>query len=167
MPLLPLEAADPVQEARKDIVAAYRRSLDALHRGDADAALHMDTGDWVSVTAGQKPRTRQEMEPFIRRDIASMKPPSGWSATWKPDYEQNGTLSGIQIYDLKWDGDSAVVLYLVGNTRTEIIDGTSHSVWNGSHIRDTWTKTSIGWKRRMHEKLTVNERMVYGQPVRP
>ncbi len=164
-PLL-LAAADPAEDARKDIVAAYQRSLDALQRGDADAAMQIDTNDWVSITTGQKARTRQEIEPFIRRDIANMKPPPGWSASWKPDYERNGTSSGIQIYQLKLlDANSAVVLCLVGNTRPEVIDGVMHSLWVGSHVRDTWIKTSGGWKRRMHEKLTVNERMVDGRPV--
>jgi hypothetical protein len=161
MPLLMAAAADTVQ-TRKDIVEAYQRSMDALRRGDADGAMHMDTDDWVSITVGQKPRTRQELEPFVRRDIASMKPPPGWSVSWRPDYERNGTSSGIQIYDFKQDGNSAVVLYLIGSTRTEMIDGVAHSVWQGSHIRDTWIRTSAGWKRRMHEKLTVNERMVDG-----
>jgi hypothetical protein len=59
------------------------------------------------------------MEPFIRRDIASLKPPPGWSAIWRPDYERNGTSSGVQIYDLKLEGNTAVVLCLVGNTRSE------------------------------------------------
>ena len=107
------------------------------------------------------------MEPFIRRDIASMKPPAGWSVTWRPDYERNGTTSGIQVYDLKLDGNRAVVLCLAGGTRTEIVDGVSHSVWGGPHVRDTWIKSSAGWKRRMHEKLTINERMVDGRPVNP
>src|SRR5579884_2263315 len=161
-----LVAADPAEDARKSIVDAYQRALVALERGDAEAAMQMDTNDWVSVTVGQKPRTRQEMEPFIRRDIASIKPPPGWSAIWKPDYERNGTSSGIQIYDLKLvDGDenTAVVLCLVGNSRTEVVDGAPHTVWTGSHVRDTWIKTSAGWKRRMHEKLTVNERMIDGR----
>lgn len=127
--------------------------------------MQIDTSDWVSITAGQKPRTRQEIEPFIRRDIASMKPPEGWSAIWRPNYERNGTSSGIQIYDVKLDGDSAVVLCLVGNTRTESTAGVTHRVWNGSHVRDTWIRTASGWKRRMHEKLTVNERMVDGKPA--
>ncbi len=166
IPLLLLAAAGSADEVRKDIVAAYQRSLDALQRGDAEAAMQIDTNDWVSITVGQKPRTRQEMEPFLRRDIASMKPPPGWSASWRPDYERNGTTSGIQIYELKLDGNSAIVLCLVGNTRTEIIDGATHTVWRGSHVRDTWIKTSGGWKRRMHEKLTVNERMMDGRPVR-
>src|SRR5258708_39842867 len=85
MPLLLPAATNPTEEARKDIVAAYQRSLDALQRGDADAAMQIDTNDWASITVGQKPRTRQEMEPFIRRDIASMKPPPGWSAIWRSD----------------------------------------------------------------------------------
>jgi len=57
-------------------------------RGDADAAMQMDTSDWVSITVGQKPMTRQELEPFIRRDVATLKPPPGWVVTWKPDYKR-------------------------------------------------------------------------------
>ena len=95
-----------------------------------------------------------------------MKPPPGWSATWRPDYERNGTTSGIQIYDLIVEGDNAVVLCLVGNTRMEKADGVTRSVWRGSHVRDTWIKTPAGWRRRLHEKLTVNEQMVDGRPVR-
>lgn len=165
VPLLLLAAADPAEEVRKDIVAAYQRSLDALARGDADGAMQMDTDDWVSIVVGEKPRTRQEMEPLIRRDIAGMKPPAGWVATWRPDYERNGTTTGIQIYDVKLDGNNAVVLCLVGGTRTETVDGGTRRVWIGSHVRDTWIKTSAGWKRRMHEKLTINERMVDGRPI--
>ncbi len=165
LPIPAQEAPSPADTARREILAAYQRSLDALSRGDADAAMQLDTDDWVSITVGQKPRTRQEIEPFLRRDIASMKPPPGWLATWKPDYERNGTTSGIQIYDVKLDGDKAVVLCLVGNTRTETTAGVTHSIWTGSHVRDTWTRTSTGWKRRLHEKLTVNERLLDGKPV--
>jgi len=164
IPALLVAAAQPADEAIKEIVAAYHRSLDALRRGDADAAMAIDTKDWVNITLGQKPRTRQEMEPFIRRDIAGMKPPPEWSATWKPDYQQNGTSSGIQIYHVDMEGDAAVVFCLVGSTRKEVIDGAPRSVWRGSHVRDTWIKTSSGWKRRIHEKLTVNERMIDGRP---
>jgi hypothetical protein len=58
-----LIAASPVEEARQEILAAYRQSLDALERGDADGALQMDTEDWTSTTIGQKPRTRQRWNP--------------------------------------------------------------------------------------------------------
>ena len=129
--------------------------------------MAIDTDDWVSITVGQKPRTKQEMAPFIRRDIASMKPPDGWDAVWKPDYERSGTISGIQVYSAQVEADRAVVLCLVGSTRNATIDGATHRVWTGSHVRDTWVRTSAGWKRRMHEKLTVNERMVDGRTATP
>ena len=73
--------------------------------------------------------------------------------------------NGLQLYDVELKGNEAVVLGLVGGTHTEKIDGADHQVWNGSHFKDTWVKTSEGWKRRRHEKLTVNERMVDGKPV--
>ena len=149
---------------RDQIVAAYQASLDALNRGDAEAAMQLDTDDWISVVVGQPARTKQEMAPFIRRDIASMKPPPGWKAVWRPDYEHNGTTTGIQLYDLKVEGKAATVLCLVGGTHEESSGGEKHSVWMGSHVRDSWTQTAAGWKRRKHEKLTINERMVDGKP---
>jgi hypothetical protein len=111
-----------VEETRKEIVAAYQQSLDALRRGDAEAAMQIDTDDWISITEGQKPRTRQEMEPLIRRDIASMKPPPGWSASWSPDYPRSGTSSGIQIYEVKLDANSAIVLCLWACERRQSLE---------------------------------------------
>jgi hypothetical protein len=69
---------------RDQIVARYQHSIDALSRGDADAAMQMDTDDWTSVVVGQLPRSKQERAPFIRRDIATMKPPVAWKAVGLP-----------------------------------------------------------------------------------
>jgi hypothetical protein len=160
--LLPAELDDAI----KQIVAAYNNALDALNRGDVESALRTDTDDWVSITLNEKPRPKEELAFYMRRDAASQKTPAGWTAFWKPDYEHNGTGSGIQLYDVQLKGSEAVVLELVGGTHTEKIDGAEHWVWNGSHVRDTWIKTNDGWRRRKHEKLTVNEKMVDGKTVR-
>ena len=80
-----LLAQDATEQDRKQIVAAYQRTIDALNRGDADAAFEFETADWVSITLDQKPITRQQLEPLIRRDIASMKLPANWTVIWKPD----------------------------------------------------------------------------------
>jgi hypothetical protein len=95
---------DSVVEVRNKIVAAYQQSLDALARGDADAALQIDTEDWVSITPGQPELRRQERDEHLRQNVDSQKPPAGWVAIWKPDYERNGTSTGIQIYDVKVEG---------------------------------------------------------------
>jgi hypothetical protein len=149
---------------RDQIVTAYNAALDALSRGDVEAALQLDTDDWTSEVVGQPARTKQEMAFYIRRDVAGVKPPPGWEAVWRPDYEHNGTTTGIQLYDLKVQGRAATVLCLVGGTHEEAIGGAKHSVWMGSHVRDSWTQTAAGWKRRKHEKLTINEGMVDGKP---
>ena len=121
--------------------------------------MQIDTDEWVSITVGQKPRSKRDLEPLIRRDIASLKPPDNWSVMWNPEYQTRGLGSGIQVYDFKLDGKSAVVLCLVGSSR---IEDSGQTVWRGSHVRDTWVLTSAGWKRKLHEKLTVNERLVNG-----
>lgn len=159
--------ADPPEFVfiRDRIVTTYQAAIDALNRADADAALQMDTDDWTSVVVGQPTRTKQEMAPYIRRDIASMKSPPDWKVVWRPDYEHNGTTTGIQIYDLKIDGKAATVLCLVGSTHSESVGAATHNIWTGSHVRDSWTETAAGWRRRKHEKLTINERMVDGKPA--
>ena len=53
---------------RDQIVAAYQAALDALSRGDLEAALQLDTEDWTSMVAGQPTRTKQEMAAFLRQD---------------------------------------------------------------------------------------------------
>jgi len=162
-----LYAAAPEEQIRSEIVAVIQKSIDALSRGDLDTAEAMDTNDWVSITLNQKPVPKEEQAAINRKYLAEIKPSAGWKAIWKPDYARTGTITGIQIYDLKLDGDTAIVFYLVGSTHPETIDGAAHQVWNGSHARDTWIRTSAGWKRRKHEKLTVNERMVDGKPLAP
>jgi len=116
---------------RDQIVASYQRAIDALNRGDADAAMQMDTDDWTSVVVGEPPRSKQELAPIVRRYIDSMKTPPEWKAVWLPDYEHNGTTTGIQLYDLKIDGKAATVLCLVGHTGEESIAGEKHHVWIG------------------------------------
>lgn len=148
---------------RDQIVAAYNAALDALSRGDVETAIKLDTDDWISVVVGQPTRTKEEMAGYMRRDVDGAKTPPGWKAVWRPDYEHTGTTTGIQLYDLKVEGKAATVLCLVGGTHEETIGGEKHSVWMGSHVRDSWTQTAAGWKRRKHEKLTINERMIDGK----
>ena len=162
-----LLAAESVDDVRKEIIACYQKSIEALRNGDVNAAALCDTDDWISITLDEKPVTRKENDQRIRQYIDNMKPPPGWTAIWQPDYEHSGTLTGVQVYDLKLQGNEAVALCLVGHSRRQTVDGAPHTVWQGSHVRDTWTKTSAGWKRRKHEKKTVNERMVDGRPIQP
>jgi hypothetical protein len=147
---------------RDQIVAAYQKAYEALRHDDAETAVKMDTDDWTSHVVGQPMRTRKELAPYVLAE----KPPTSWNVVWLPDYEHNGTISGIQLYDLKVDGKAATILCLVGSTHEEQIDGATHRVWHGSHVRDSWTQTSAGWKRRKHEKLTINERMIDGKPAK-
>lgn len=157
--LLPAELDDAI----KAIVATYQSTLDALGRGDAEAALRMDTDDWTTRVVGQQPRTKQQNAIYVRQNPKGQALPPGWTVFWRPDYEHQGTGNGLQLYDVQLKGTEAIVLGLIGGTHIEKIDGADHEVWQGSHIRDTWVKTAAGWQRRIHEKLTINERMVDGK----
>jgi hypothetical protein len=45
-------------------------------------------------------------------------------------------------------GDQAVVIARVGSPKD--VDGDDRSRY--SLVRDTWVKTNMGWRRKMHEK---------------
>jgi hypothetical protein len=147
------------EQARDEIIATMQNSINAMARGDVDAAELMDTDDWVSITLNQKPLTKKEVVEMNRRAGSGF--PS-WPVVWKPDYEKTGTMTGVQIYGFELNGNKASVLYLIGSTHSETIDGASHKIWNGSHARDSWIQTPNGWRRMKHEKLTVNERLIDG-----
>ncbi len=145
--LLVFALADASQEVRNQIVAAYQQSLDALNRGDADGALQIDTEDWVSITPGQPQLRRPERDTYVRQNIASQKLPAGWAAVWKPDYEHNGTSTGIQIYDVKVQGKTATVLCLVGSTKRQRLDRVpraGHMAPNAAGLETEQTRKADG-----------------------
>jgi hypothetical protein len=158
-----LFSAQTPEQVRDEVIATMQSSINAMARGDVDTAELMDTDDWVSITLNEKPLTKKEVTEMNRRAGGGF--PS-WPVVWRPDYENTGTMTGVQVYSFELDGTKATVLYLIGSTQPQTIAGANHKVWNGSHARDTWIKTASGWRRLKHEKLTVNERLIDGRPPR-
>jgi hypothetical protein len=91
---LDLQADTPEFISTRDqIVATYQHAIDALNRGEADAALQMDTDDWNSVVACQPRVPNRNWPPSSRRYIDSMKTPPEWKAVWLRFFASLGTLT--------------------------------------------------------------------------
>ena len=133
--LLPLFRADDAS-VRNEIQATYDRALRAQRTAksaeDLDANQRMiDTSDWVS--------------------IVNDGPPQGWAEVRK---NAIATLShpeelAIKIVKFTLVGDRAIVIARVGPPQDVAADNRDRTVL----IRDTWIKTSAGWRRKLHEKL--------------
>jgi hypothetical protein len=129
-----LRADDP--SVFNEIQATYDRTirgqLTAKTPEDLDANERLiDTPDWVSIVNDGSPRRWVDLRGGL---IATLGHPEDVT---------------IKILKLTVTGDRAVVIARVGAPKDVSGDGDRSRT---ALIRDTWVRTSVGWRRKMHEK---------------
>jgi hypothetical protein len=125
--------AQSPEAVRQEIAASYVKATEALRLArsidDLDELNRsFDTSDWISIVPGRSPQTWSDLRKY---------PFAGLTAPF-----DSMTLL-IDKFDL--EGDTAI---LNGSLR----------VSNAGQVvrvplKETWVKTVIGWKRKVHEKL--------------
>ena len=119
-----------------EIQATYDRTirgqLTAKTPEDLDANERLiDTPDWVSIVNDGAPQHWADLRAGV---IAMLGHPEDIT---------------IKILKLTIAGDRAVVIARVGAPKDVSGDGDRS---RPALIRDTWSKTSVGWRRNVHEK---------------
>ena len=143
---------DAQLDLKAAITSMYTRTLGEMQKattaGEIDRMVDaIDAPDWVSINADGTRLTREEAKRDLVRSLAG--PP------------------GVQpTVDLLWfnhSGNAATsVAWVFGKSQT--IDttgefgpkGARHDVLVGALVRDSWILTSVGWPRRMYEKIFPN-----------
>jgi len=125
--------AQSPEAVRKEIESSYAKAIDALRRARSIADLDeisrsFDSSDWISIVPGRSPQTWSDLRKYPFENLTAAF---------------DSTTLVIDKFDL--EGDIAL---LHGNLRVE----------SGGHVvrvplKETWVKTVIGWKRKIHEKL--------------
>lgn len=147
---------------RAEIQSLYDRAAAATvaQRSIADVeALRgwLDTPDCVYKNTGQPWRTWAEMRPFVEAELRT--PLRSFS---------------LQIQRLEASGTRATAVTVVRGT-AGVMDhqgqfgppGQMRIITTTATVRDVWTKTASGWRRKSHEKLVPNQiTEVDGQPYR-
>jgi hypothetical protein len=128
-------SADEAASARKEIEAGYDRAIRAMREAKAPEDLdamtqRMDSPKWVSIVNDGTPQHWADVRGYL---IAAL------------GHLDNTT---IRIVKFTLDGDRAVVIARAGASKD--VNGNDRSRY--SLVRDTWVKTSVGWRRKMHEK---------------
>ena len=119
-----------------EISSAYGASLSAMQSAKSPHDINqmvetMDSPEWVSVSPTGEKTSRDQAEKQL---LGLLSVPAG----------QRPTPLQKVVY-VSESGLRAVVVYWVYRS-TE--DGPV-----GSMVRDTWTRTQVGWRRSLHEKF--------------
>jgi hypothetical protein len=133
-----LAFAQNPEVVKKEIEAAYVRALEALRQAktmdDLDEINRsFDTLDWQSISFGQPPRTWQDLRKY------------GLDGLRAPFASANLIIDTFEV-----NGDTAV---LTGKLRMEPLRGEPALV----PLKETWKRTSMGWKRQIHQKFRPGE----------
>jgi hypothetical protein len=134
--LVPLMLPADDVSVRKEIQATYDRTLRGQNVAktpeelDANEKL-IDTPDWVSVVNDGPPQHWDDLRSGV---IAILGHPQDLA---------------IRIVKVSVSGDRAIVIARVGAPKDVNGDGNRSRY---ALVRDTWVKTSAGWRRTKHEK---------------
>lgn len=123
-------------QARKMLTDLYAQYRQAVRRKDVKAALGILTDDY-SVQAGNTAVPRWEVEKSLKQDFARTRSIDKWDMT---------------IQDVAAHGNTLVVV--LKESRSAMVDdanGRPRRVETEDRMRDTWVKTSAGWKNQKTE----------------
>jgi hypothetical protein len=107
----------------------------------------IDTPDWLSINADGTRLTREQSKQELVRSLTGPR----------------GDQPRIEILWLSQSSNAATAVCWVFGSSTEFDatgqfgpKGARHELLAGALVRDTWTLTKDGWRRRMHEKIFPN-----------
>jgi len=139
-------------DLKSTLLGLYKRTLAAMETAKTAADVDrnvdaIDLPDWISIDADGTRMTRDDAKRQLVRSLAG----------------QRGSQPSIELLWVNQSGDSATaVAWMFG--KSQIVDaageygpkGIRHEVLVGALVRDSWTLTKQGWRRRMHEKIFPN-----------
>jgi ketosteroid isomerase-like protein len=143
------EAASPAG-VRQELEQAYELNRRALLARDLNAVLALRTPDFSAITPDGVTHGSQEMAEFSRNLLANVEQ---WLAL------------SFDILSLEERGDEVsadVRQHTIRMQRRN--DGKVHRIENWVTQRETWVRTSQGWKMRRVDNMRDQKVLIDGQP---
>jgi hypothetical protein len=151
--LLILSCASTERErARREIVAQYNKIAEANARKDLDAELAIRAPDFSARFPDGRVASAEEMAGYSRALFAQMQPPVVVRNT-------------IRAFDYR--GDTAVATVWQEFSRMQTKAGALRHVETTAQQRETWVRTSEGWKLRHVADVKPGAWYVDGKRVDP
>ena len=144
---------DKSKPVRKAIEDWYARNMDAFKAKDVGAIMALRTDDFHTITPDGKVNTRADME--IRT--------KGFLARIDHFISQDNQIGTIEV-----EGNLASADIKQKTVRMQRFpDGTLHKVESGAVQRETWKKTTEGWKLYRVDNIRDGGLLVDDKPYKP
>jgi hypothetical protein len=139
---------------RKELEAQYLKLGEAHEREDLSAILALKTADFHAIFPDGRVGDHKTMEEYTRGFLEGNDPP----------YNSKFTIQKLAVSD---NGLIAVAEVLQEVSRYRELSGKRRKVDTSVVQRETWSKTSDGWKLKCVDNVHDNKRFVDGKRVDP
>ena len=139
---------------RKALEAQYRRLAEAHEREDLKAILGFRTADFHSIFPDGRVGDSKVMEQYSKQFLEMNEPP----------YDIRVTIRKLTVSE---NGLIAVADVLQEATRYRELAGRRRKVDTSVLQRETWSKTTDGWKLKLVDDVHDQKRFVDGKRVDP
>ncbi|MGH9875148.1 MAG: hypothetical protein ACRD9S_22055 [Pyrinomonadaceae bacterium] len=140
---------------KREIKALYAKQVEIGNKRDVKAIMEFNTPDYSVKLLNGNTLSRKQLEQAMTR------------------YFTSGQLVrqisfGYRVLGITVNGEDVIVLVEQKDKRIQMRrDGNPHKVEANVIHRDTWIKTTEGWKRRLTEEVQQTKFTVDGKPVDP
>lgn len=136
-------------DVKKELEAQYQKLIDAHERKDLKSILALKTSDFHAIFPDGRVGDSKVMEEYSRQYLERNQPPYNVRFT-------------IQKLDVSANNLIAIAEVLQEATRYREIDGKRRRVDTSVKQRETWSKTSEGWKLKLVDNVRDSKRFVDG-----
>jgi hypothetical protein len=141
-------------EVRKELEAQYKKLAEAHDRQDLKAIVALKTADFHSIFPDGRVGDSKVMEQYSRQFLETNLPP----------YDIRVTIQTLAVSENKL---IAVAEVLQEATRYRELAGKRRRVDTSVLQRETWAKTTEGWKLKVVDSVRDQKRFVDGKRVDP
>jgi hypothetical protein len=141
-------------EVRKELDAQYKKLNEAHDRKDINAILGLKTADFHAIFPDGRVGDSKVMEQYSKQFLENNQPP----------YNIRITIQKLSVSENKL---IAVAEVLQEATRHRDLAGKRRKVDTSVEQRETWSKTSDGWKLKSVDSVRNQKRFVDGKRVDP
>jgi hypothetical protein len=141
-------------EVKKELEAQYQRLADAHDRKDLKAIVGLKTADFHVIFPDGRVGDSKVMEQYSRQFLEMNQPP----------YNIRHTIRKLSVSENKL---IAVAEVFQEATRYRELEGKRRRVDTSVFQRETWAKTSEGWKLKSVDNVRDQKRFVDGKRVDP
>jgi len=147
-------SAEDDAEVRRELEAQYQRLAEAHDRQDLKAIVALKTEDFHAIFPDGKVGDSKTMEQYSKQFLESNKPP----------YDIRITIQNLTVSENKL---IAVAEVFQEATRYREMEGQRREVDTSVLQRETWSKTTDGWKLKSVDNVRDQKRFVDGKRVDP